>query len=251
MDKIKYFDNLPFIGAARVFRLKVAKLYHFRGKHYCAVCESNVRRFLPFGDPPREYAMCPICGSLERHRLDWLMFTEYTDLFDCSPKAMLHVAPEKFFSERFQKIWNLDYLSADLNNPKAMVKMDVTNIAYPDNTFSIIYCSHVLEHIPNDVKAISEFYRVLKPGGWAVLQVPVSADKTYEDPTIVEPEERKKHFGQWDHVRLCGPDYIDRMKWAGFDAECLRATDIVKETDCARMGFSSDRLIFFCRKPSS
>ncbi|MFH7321145.1 class I SAM-dependent methyltransferase [Desulfurivibrio sp. D14AmB] len=175
-----------------------------------------------------------------------------TDLFDgTTKKIMLHIAPEKFLAGKFCEINNLDYLSADLSSPRAMVKMDITAINYPANSFSIIYCSHVLEHVVDDRKAIAEFYRVLSPGGWAVLQVPIMARETYENPAIIEPEERKKHFGQWDHVRRCGPDYVERISEAGFAVQVFRGTDLAPKADCAMMGFDPNRLIFSCRKPLS
>ena len=179
-----------------------------------------------------------------------MFFTKKTDLLDKVNKKILHIAPEEFLSEKFRKIEGLDYLSVDISSPRAMVKMDITNINYPDNCFQVIYCSHVLEHIPNDRKAIAELYRVLCQDGWAVLQVPITVERTYEDPAIVEPEERKKHFGQWDHVRRCRPDYVERMRSAGFVVQVFRSTDLVTEADCTRMGFQSDRLIFCCKKPS-
>jgi len=233
-----------------VIQVSIAKIVYAGSKRYCPVCENHVRKFLPFGDPPRSQARCPICKSLERHRLDWLFFARKTDLFDGKPKNMLHAAPEACLETRFRRIKNLDYLTADLNNPRATVKMDITSIDYPDNTFSVIYCSHVLEHVPDDHKAIAELYRVLKPDGWAVLQVPITSEITYEDPAITEPEERKKYFGQWDHVRRCGPDYIERMRSAGFFAECLYATDVLEELNCIKMGIHKEQPIFFCRKQS-
>jgi len=250
IDNIKRLVNPGLNRLVSSIRRPITKALHASGTHYCPVCESNVRRFLPFGDPLRANARCPVCDSLERHRLDWVLFTTQTDLFSGSHKKMLHIAPEEFVSARFRRIENLDYLSADLSSPRAMVRMDITNINYPDNSFSVIYCSHVLEHVPNDRKAIAELYRVLCPDGWAVLQVPITAERTYEDPTIIEPEERKKHFGQSDHVRCCGPDYVERMRAAGFAAQIFRATDLLTEADCSRMGFQSDRMIFFCRKAS-
>jgi SAM-dependent methyltransferase len=230
-------------------RSLICKILNASGRLYCPVCESNVQHFRAFGDPQRANARCPICGSLERHRLDWVFFTKKTDLFDGAGKKMLHVAPEEFLSARLRRIEGLDYLSADLANPKAMIQMDITKIDRPDNTFHVIYCSHVLEHIRNDREAIAELYRVLRPGGWAALQVPVTVKRTYEDPEIVEPEERKKHFGQSDHVRRCGPDYIERIRDAGFEVQVLRSTDLMTEADCVRMAIQSDRFIFFCRKP--
>jgi SAM-dependent methyltransferase len=250
INNIKRSAKPTLTHVVSAFRPLIAKALNASGKLYCPICQSNVRRFLPAGKASRANARCPICGSLERHRLDWLLFAKKTDLFDGSPKTMLHVAPEKFLSARFRRLKNLNYLSADLSNPRAMVQMDITNINYPDNTFSVIYCSHVLEHVQNDRKAIAELYRVLRQDGWAVLQVPITVERTYEDPAIIEPEERKKHFGQQNHVRRCGPDYVERMRSAGFVAEVLRTTDLANESDCARMGLQPDTMIFFCRKPS-
>ena len=228
----------------------ITKTINAHGAYFCPVCENNVRQFLPAGSPPRLNAKCPMCGSLERHRLDWFFFIKATDLFDKSRKRMLHIAPEKFFSERLHKLEYLNYLSADKSNPNAMVQMDITSINYPDNFFHVIYCSHVLEHIPDDRKAISELYRVLCQDGWALLQVPVTADETYEDPSIIDPKERISHFGQWDHVRRCGPDYAERIKNVGFVVQVLRANELLSQADCARMGFEANMLVFFCRKTS-
>jgi hypothetical protein len=225
----------------------VAKALNARGSLYCPVCASNVRRFLPWGEHKRA-GKCPVCGLLPRHRADWVFLTRRTDLFDQRPRKMLHVAPEEFLTARFREIRNLEYLSGDLNSRKAMVRMDITDISYPDNSFDVIYCSHVLEHIPNDRKALAELHRVLCPGGWALLQVPISGDKTYEDPSITAPEERAKHFGRWDHVRRCAPDYVERMSAVGFNAQALRATDLVAPADCAKMSFNPDSLFFFCSK---
>ena len=129
-----------------------------------------------------------------------------------------------------------------------MVATDITNLSFPDESFSVIYASHVLEHVENDHRALREFYRVLKKGGWGMFNVPIVAEKTYEDLTIRDPEERKKHFGQKNHVRLCGPDYVERMKFAGFMVETFSAVEIASERDCLRMGFSPKRLVFLCSK---
>ena len=252
IDKAKRFVGSKLnrlVSLVSPIRRLITKALNASGGLFCPVCESNIRRFGSFGDPPRANARCPVCGSLERHRLDWVFFTQKTDLFDKTNRVILHVAPEEYLSALFRRIKGLNYLSADMNNPKAMVKMDITEIDFPNNTFNIIYCSHVLEHIQNDRKAIAELYRVLHHGGWAVLQVPISVEKTYEDPAIIDPEGRKKHFGQWDHVRCCGPDYVERIRAAGFDVQVFRSTDLVTEADCVRMAFQPSRFIFYCRKP--
>jgi SAM-dependent methyltransferase len=142
------------------------------------------------------------CNSLERHRLVWLYFEKMTDLFDGAPKTMLHVAPEPMIQGLLKERLASGYLTADLFSPAAMVKMDITDIQYGDDTFDVIYCSHVLEHVPDDRRAMREFRRVLKPHGWAVLLVPIVISRTFEDPSITDPAERAKLFGQHDHVRI-------------------------------------------------
>lgn len=251
--KIKRFVKPAFLRLTSPIRLPIAKALYASasGPHYCPVCEGRIRRFLPYGEPPRKHALCPLCGSLERHRLDWEFFVRETDLFDGSPKTLLHIAPEPFLTEQFRQIQDLAYVSADIRMPEAMVHMDITNISYPDGHFSVIYCSHVLEHIPNDEDAIAELFRVLSPGGWAVLQVPITSERTYENPEITSPDERKKHFGERSHVRSCGPDYVDRLRSAGFVAQVFDAASLLSVSGCVRMGIQPDRLIFYCEKAST
>jgi hypothetical protein len=147
-------------------------------ERYCPLCQSQVRLFLPFGNRgKRPNAWCPGCGSLERHRLAWMVFEQKTNLFDPFEKSLLHIAPEPVMRDKFRNLSYLDYLSADLSDPWATVKMDITDIPYPDNAFNVIYCSHVLEHIPNDRQAMRELYRVLKPNGVALFMVPVTREK--------------------------------------------------------------------------
>ena len=161
---------------------------------------------------------------------------------------MLHIAPEPCLEPRFKKWLAESYLTADLFNPHAMVKMDITNIAYPDQSFDVIYCSHVLEHVPDDRKAMREFFRVLKDNGWAILLVPIYAEKTFEDPSIVEPTARLKAFGQEDHVRRYGPAYIDRLREAGFRVELTKFIDFVQKAEAIRMGLTTSGLIYYCTK---
>ena len=149
----------------------------------------------------------------------------------------------------FRKQLGDDYLSADLFNPLAMVKMDITDIQYPDESFDVIYCSHVLEHVDDDRKAMSEFRRVLKSDGWAILLVPIFGETTYEDPSIVDPAERLKHFGQEDHVRQYGRDYVDRLRDAGFSVSVAEASELCQESDVVQMGLTpASGEIFFCTK---
>ena len=230
-------------------RAKLKAVYYSGKGRDCPVCGKSSRAFAAFGDPPRTEAQCTHCLALERHRFLWLYFTEKTDLFDGSAKQVLHVAPEECFAQRFKNVLGDGYTTADLMNPKAMVKMDITDIQYPDDSFDVVYCSHVLEHVPDDRKAMCEFNRVLKTDGWAILLVPIQADETFEDPSITSPEERRQAFGQADHVRIYGPDYVDRLRGAGFNVEVIKVDDIVEDADRVRLGLAGDPgEIFFCTK---
>ena len=160
--------------------------------------------------------LCPKCLSLERHRLLWLYLKEKTGFFTDNLKV-LHFAPEQPFLKRFRALKNLDYTTADIDSPIADLNLDVTEMNIPDNQYDVLICNHVLEHVDNVDKAFSEIKRVLKPGGWAILMVPINPDvDTFEDPSVTDPEERKRLFGQYDHVRQFGRDYADVLSKAGF-----------------------------------
>jgi SAM-dependent methyltransferase len=206
--------------------------------------------FLEFGVNPRVDARCPNCAALERHRLLILFLRKETDFFDGRPKRFLHVAPEKAFIPTFSEAIGGGYLTADLLANGVMAKMDVTDIGHPDETFDVIYCSHVLEHVGDDRKAMSEFWRVLKKDGWAILNVPMGKNPTVEDPTVTDPAERLRRFGQKDHVRVYGPDYVDRLAEAGFRVERFSARDVLAESELERHGLARGRggEVFLCTK---
>jgi len=174
-----------------------------------------------------------------------------TDLFDGEEKRMLHVAPEPCIEKPLKKHFQSGYLTADLYNPHAMVKMDITDINYADETFDVIYCSHVLEHVVDDSSALGELHRVLKSRGWAVILVPITADETFEDPSITDPAERLKHFGQEDHVRRYGPDFTNRLKEAGFDIKIIRAADFLDREESAQMVIGDAEEMYLCVRRAS
>lgn len=211
--------NIPrpwLIRFSRLFSFLVAPFY--RGTRYqCPVCENRFRRLLPYGNKGSENRLCPRCLSLERHRLLWLWLKERTDFFT-APYKVLHIAPEQSFIKRFKALDHLCYITADLVSPLADIRMDIQQIPGPESQYDVVICNHVLEHVDDDQKAIKEIFRVLKPGGWAVMQVPIdwNRENTYEDSAIVSPSERELHFGQYDHVRFHGRDYPDRLSSAGF-----------------------------------
>ncbi len=181
----------------------------------------SFRKFLPYGyREQRPNILSPSTLSLERHRLIWLYLQNKTDFFTAQ-KKVLHMAPEQCFLDLFKNQKNLDYTTADLYSPIVDIKADILDLPFENNSFDIILCNHVLEHIEDDTKAMSELYRVLKPNGMGIFQIPqdLSLEKTYEDFSITTEEERKKHFGQYDHVRVYGKDYFDRLRKVGFKVE--------------------------------
>ena len=203
--------------------LRIVAVFYRGNNKECSVCGKTFRKFLPYGRViRRDNALCPNCLSLERHRLIWLYLERETDFFT-APLKVLHVAPEYCFIKRFKALKNLEYITGDLESPLADVKMDILDIPFGDSTFDVVICNHTLEHVHDDMKAMREFYRVLKPGGWGVLNSPINEkrEKTYEDPSITDPAEREKHFGQRDHVREYGLDYTERLRHAGFTAQAF------------------------------
>jgi SAM-dependent methyltransferase len=185
---------------------------------------------------------------LERHRLIWLFFRQKTNLFDGRPKRLLHVAPEIQLSHRLKRVPGVDYLSIDLAWGRAMMRADITNLLFPHDSFDVIYCSHVLEHIPNDHKAMTEFYRVLKPSGWAILQVPIKGKTTFEDPSVTSPAERERLFGQSDHVRIYGEDYVDRLERAGFKVTVDQFAQQLPDGEAGQIVIDRSEKIYFCSK---
>ncbi|MFK7748019.1 MAG: methyltransferase domain-containing protein [Kordia sp.] len=178
----------------------------------------SFRSFLSYGYAVnRDNALSPSTLSLERHRLLWLYLQRETDFFT-KPQKVLHFAPEQAFYKRFRNQKNLEYTTTDLFSPLADVKADICDLPFGDNSFDTILCNHVLEHIPDDTKAMQELYRVLKPGGMAILQIPqdLRREITFEDDSITDPKERTKIFGQYDHVRVYGRDYFDKLRSIGF-----------------------------------
>ena len=218
----------------------------FKGSNFTDPIDGkSYRKFLPYGyGKQRPNALSPGTLSLERHRQMWLYLQNETNFFTHKLKV-LHIAPEQEFLRKFKKMKNLEYTSADLFSPIVDVKADIVDLPFEDNSFDIIICNHVLEHIVDDRKAMSELYRVMKSGGWGIVQVPMknSLEKTYEDVTITDPKERQKHFGQYDHVRWYGMDYFDRLKSVGFDADINFYSQKFSEAEIKRFGLNKNEIL--------
>jgi SAM-dependent methyltransferase len=180
----------------------------------------SFKMFLPYGyGTQRNNVLSPSTLSLERHRLLWLYLNDKTDFFTSNEKKkVLHFAPEQAFYKLFRNQKNIDYTTTDLFSPLADVKADICNLPFEDNSYDIIFCNHVLEHIPDDTKAMQELFRILKKGGMAILQIPqdLKRETTFADDSITDQKERAKIFGQYDHVRIYGLDYFDKLRSIGF-----------------------------------
>lgn len=216
----------------------------------CPVCEGRFDVLLPYGRPPRSRARCPRCGAFERHRLLWLYLRRRTDFFTAR-LAVLDVAPVWYIQHRCRRLPNLDYLSVDLESPVAMRHMDLTALALPDRSFDCILCIHVLEHVADEARALAELQRVLKPGGWALLQVPLDGrlEHTREDPAVCDPVERRRRFGHPDHLRRYGRDYPERLRRAGFAVTADDWAASLPAEQARRWAVPRSQIIYRCRRP--
>ncbi len=256
MNRSTFINLYQILLQKRSFIFKIARPFlrltslAYRGNNvFCPCCEGNFRTFLPFGANHRPNAICPGCLSLERHRLLWLYLKNQTNLLK-ENLAVLHVAPEYIFQQKLIYLANLKYLTADIVSGEAMVQMDITNIHYEDNYFDVILCNHVLEHIPDDEQAMKELYRVLKPGGWAILQVPIDTRlaKTIEGSLSLTLQEREKLFGHHDHVRQYGRDYKVKLEQAGFIVKLNSYPQELGTGAIKKIGLIPDEDIFLCLK---
>lgn len=250
---------------------KILGFYYKGDKYYCPYCEHSFTKMLPdgfkldiitekkiIGSGYRENCTCPRCFSKDRDRLIYLYLKNKTDLF-IAPHKVLHIAPEAWMKELFLKNPDIDYTSGVKEVTKMgyyydrMIReLDITDLEMKRDLYDVVICNHVLEHIIDDAQAISEIYRVLKPGGWAILQVPISAvlKETYEDNIIISKKGREKHFGQFDHVRIYGQDYPNRLEQAGFKVEKLNPmNDNWYIENINKYALNVDEDLFIAHKP--
>jgi len=225
--------------------------FFLRGRQYIDPIDGkSFRTFLPYGyGKQRNNVLSPSTLSLERHRLLWLYLKNETDFFSAK-KKVLHFAPEQAFYKRFISLKNLDYTTTDLLSPLADVKADICNLPFDDNSYDIIFCNHVLEHIPDDTKAMQELYRVLKVGGMGIFQIPqdLNRETTFEDNSITNKKERAEIFGQYDHVRIYGRDYFNKLRSIGFTVEEVDYTSTLNEIDVNKYCLAKGEIIPVCFK---
>ena len=229
-------------------------LYVGRGRE-CPVCGTKRRKFLPYGYVvSRDNALCPNCLSLERHRLLWLWLQRESDLFERRPR-LLHVAPEVCLMRHLRRAYagggnETDYVTADLESPLADLHFDIQLIPLADESFDVIFCNHIMEHVEDDLRAMSELYRVMRRGGWGVILSPVELDRatTFEDDSITDEAERTRIFGQYDHRRVYGRDYVDRLREVGFEVEDLDYAASLSPDERNRFALPTDHLYIVRKK---
>lgn len=215
----------------------------------CPLCGWGGKRFEAAGRNGRPNARCPRCQSLERHRAAFLYLRDETDLLK-PPARILHFAPERSLASVLEGISGLEYVSTDLEMPGVSLHMDIERLLFRDGVFDLVICSHVLEHVSDDLGAMREIARVLNDTGVALIMVPQLAnprDRTVEDPSIATPQERERAYGQADHVRAYGHDFADRVEAAGMTAETVTYPQRLGEEAIRRFGLTADERMFICR----
>ena len=245
-------NNIPRPFLIRIsYLIKPILVLLLRGKKYTDPIDGkSFKAFLPYGyGVQRDNVLSPSTLSLERHRLLWLYLKNETNFFTSDIK-LLHFAPEQAFLKRFRKLKNIDYTTTDIESPLADIKADICNLPFNDNEFDVILCNHVLEHVKDDKKAMAELYRVMKPGGWGIFQIPqdLKREVTFEDDSITDPKERARIFGQYDHVRIYGRDYFDKLRSAGFKVKEIQYQEQLDEKSIEKYVLNHTEIIPLCSK---
>jgi len=260
MRIFKYILNTiprPFLIKASYWVRPLLAFYLKGSKYTDPIDGKSFRKFLPYGyGIQRPNVLSPSTLSLERHRLLWLYLQNETTFFKPESASgttklkVLHMAPEQCFLKRFKKLKHIDLVTADLYSPIVDIKADILDLPFNTNSFDIVFCNHVLEHIEDDQKAMQELYRVLKPSGMGIFQIPqdYSRATTYEDFSITSSEERAKHFGQYDHVRVYGSDYFDRLRAVGFKVEEVNFSKKLSEQEMDKYRLMKGEVLPVCFK---
>jgi SAM-dependent methyltransferase len=248
---VKWTPKVPSLRQAAFFFRGLL----FLGRRYqCPCCGWRLRGFIAKGSvlEPAPDGFCPRCNAKARHRRDWLYLRDHTELFR-KPTRLIEIGPRWAFARRFQMMPNVSYTGVDVSprGPEVTEIADVTALPMSEGSFDAALCIHVLEHVTDDRTALSELFRVLRPGGWAIMTVPLDLDgTTIEDPSITDPEERARLFGERGHVRAYGTDFIHRLRTAGFDVTMDPASALCAD-DRRYFGLRMDENVFHCQKPGA
>lgn len=240
----------PILQRVAGWAVPVLGLFYAGKGRKCPICGGEKRKFLPYGyGKVREDALCPKCLSLERHRLLWhyLMNNDSERERIKNLPTILHIAPEVCLMREFKRIYlsaPQNYITADLESPLADMHFDVQQIPMADSSVDIIICNHLLEHVESDHKALTEMYRIMRSGGMGVMLAPIdyTLETTFEDDTITDPKQRAEVFGQYDHRRIYGKDYLERLRAAGFEAFEIDYAAEFSDSDRTKFSFGSDKL---------
>ena len=229
---------------------KLAPLLYKGNNVECPVCGKSYSKFLSYGTYNRDNVLCPGDLTLERHRLMWLYLKDFSTFFTAEKLNVLHIAPEQCFHKKFQQQKNLNYLTADLISPIADMHFDLHSIPLEDNRFDVVFCNHVMEHVDDPLQCMKELYRVMKPGGWAIMQVPQDFNRTetFEDKNIITPEDREKYYWQKDHVRLFGTDYPNWLEKAGFRVEVFDKESKIGSEKIQRYRLMESEILYIFHK---
>lgn len=236
-------------------------------KHKCILCDSYIYKFLPYrggsaGSAPLMRSLkvvgsdmdnfsCPWCGCHDRER-HLYMYMKASGIFNRLSKwNVIHFAPEKILSKRITAMRPKNYIKCDLN-PQAtdVMRVDILDMPFNECTFDILIANHVMEHVADDLRALAEIHRVLKPGGYAILQTPFSSklQKTWSDPGLDTDESRFHAYGQEDHVRLYGLDIFDRYKNAGLTSCVKQHEELLEEVDGWTYGVNEREPFFLFKR---
>lgn len=236
-----------FFYQAEPFLRKLICAFYLGNKYECPVCGFHASKFIPVHS--EESHLCPRCGSIERKRLLWLYLSQELKVRNKNNLRVLHFSPSSALRRNFEGMKNIEYHPTDIFNPLIKNRFDITQLPFAENYFDLIICYHVLEHVTDDRKAMQELCRVLKRGGVALLQVPFSENETLEDFSVTTSKERKKLFGQEDHVRYYGRrDFVSRLEQSGFKVEEIKYAQTLGEEKIRLYQLDRKEIIFRCEK---
>jgi len=267
ISRIKHILPKSSARLSKQLYLWARGIFYAGEKFDCNVCNRSFRKMLQggfnlpviskmeiVGAGVRNH-ICPYCQSTDRDRLVQLFLDKSYKIANKKIK-ILHIAPEPALYKRLSKLKNIDYVPATkyhegIYYADDITIVDITDMHFNDGEFDMIICNHVLEHIDNDQLAFTEIFRVLRNGGTAILQVPYSnlLDKTYEDPSMNTVKLREEHFGQFDHVRLYGTDYPQKLEDIGFNLNLFDPVDVLEKKEINKLSFFEGEKLFVATKP--